>query len=181
MTNIIKFKSISKFKKITIIIVGILLLCVVAYFAISIFLKAPLKKAQDLPVSVNIVNDVKKEAESKINSGGDAESAFAVYDKAILANEDKIIKSDLLISKAVLAANSNKLDIALESAKKAVDLDRNGNSLGRLAWIYKRSGDKVNAIKYYTEAADFIDKKLNSTDSNSSNSFRKQVKELGAN
>lgn len=124
-----------------------------------------------------VIFQTQQAATDKLQTG-DVTGALATYDTAIAQSSDNVVKSDLYAKKSVVAANNNQLDVALQAALAAVKADANGGTLSNLAYVYELKGDNANASKYYTEAADYIEKDPNSVSTTSSNSYRQKAQEL---
>lgn len=85
---------------------------------------------------------------------GDVSGGLAYYDKGIAAATDKMAKQQLLISKAYFALQNKSLTEAEAAAKQADAILRTQGTMVALADIYKASGNKPEAIKYYQLAVD---------------------------
>lgn len=124
-----------------------------------------------------VVFQTQQTASDKVKSG-DVAGALSTYDSAIKNSSDDVTKSMLYSQKSLLASNNNQPDVALAAALAAVKADANGGTLSNLAYIYELKGDKTDASKYYTEAADAIENDPNAVSTTSSNSYRQKAQEL---
>lgn len=168
------------------LILGVILLIaagVAAYFLLA----HPGSKPSSSPSSAaaqktavaqdKVIFQTQQAATDKLQTG-DVSGALATYDNAIAQSSDNAVKSDLYAKKSVMAANNNQLDVALQAALAAVKADANGGTLSNLAYVYELKGDNANASKYYTQAADYIEKDPNAVSTTSSNSYRQKAQEL---
>lgn len=124
-----------------------------------------------------VIFQTQQTAADKLQSG-DVSGALATYDNAIAQSSDTVVKSTLYAKKSLVAANNNQLDVALSAALAAVKADANGGTLSNLAYIYELKGDNADASKFYSEAADAIEKDPNSLSTTSSNAYRQKAQEL---
>jgi len=155
--------------------------CVAIYLIFNLNNKNNLNPIDSSKLGTNssLVSEKKKTATEQVNKG-DLNGALSSYDSAISSTSDNGLKSDLYTSKSVTYTYSKNYKSALDSAKSAVDNKSNETTLANLAWIYSLLNDKENAIKYYTEAINFIKPKLESEPelSISLNSYTNEVKRL---
>lgn len=142
------------------------------------------QKPKETPAAIeasrtNITNQTEADALKIVNGGGKVTAAAAVYDKAVsAASNDPILKNELLLGESTLYFNGNDYVKALAIAKQSEAITRDDNIEQFIAQIYIKMGDKQNAIKYYNNAIQLVDKSRPMA-SDDINYYKSQIKQLG--
>jgi tetratricopeptide (TPR) repeat protein len=109
------------------------------------------------PLSVVVDPKIVAKAETA-ESKGDVPGAIAVYDEALAQTEDKAMKSEVYLKKALVYSNADDLQASITEAEQAHA--NNQSSLAPvtlLALLYEDVGNFSKAADYYRKAADLID------------------------
>lgn len=110
---------------------------------------------------------------------GDVDGALEAYDQAIHQQTDEKLKLELLTNKAMTALNNDRIDVAIEAAQRADDIQSDLASTSLLAQLYDRRGDKEKAIEYYKKALQLLDQETADEGPSDKGLFERRIQQLG--
>lgn len=114
---------------------------------------------------------------NKAIANGDSGAAVAIYDNEIAKADDSKVIAELYVLKAVSLTNLGKEQEAIQAAKQAEAIELTERVASLLAFIYERTGDNKEALRYYSSALELLDRDNDVRDKEGH--YRQKISELG--